>query len=62
MGLSFLSKFVQLIVTTVSSKNEVMTSACKFLVNLPYGLAWITVAMYEMLLLVATWICWISRK
>lgn len=49
MGLSFLSKFefyaIAFIATTVSSKNEVMISACKFLVNLPYGVAWITVAI-----------------
>ena len=31
-------------------------------INLPYSLAWNTVAMSGLVLLVATWICWISYK
>ena len=31
-------------------------------INLPYRLAWNTVVMSGLVLLVATWICWISYK
>ena len=31
-------------------------------INIPYGHAWNTVVMSELVLLVATWICWISYK
>ena len=72
LGFSFSSKldwgsYIISIAKTSSKKIETLIRFMKFLllcisVNLLYGLAWNTVVMTVLVLLAATWKCWISCK
>ena len=74
LGLTFSSKldwgsYIVSIAKTASKKIGALIRSMKFLlkllcisINLPYGHVWNTVAMSGLVLLVATWNCWISYR
>ena len=75
LGLTFSSKldqgsYIISIAKTAFKKIEAFIRSVKFLflrllyisINRTYDLAWNTVVMSELVLLFATWICWISYK
>ena len=76
LGLTFSSKLdwgsyiVSIIAKTASKKIGALISSMKFVspeialysINLPYGHVWNTVFMSGLVLLVATWNCWISYR
>ena len=74
LGLTFFSKldwdsYIISIAKNTSKKIEALIRSMKFLLrllyifkNLPYGLAWNFIVISGLVLLVVTWICWISYK
>ena len=75
LGLTFFSKldcgsYIISLAETASKKIGTLICSMKFFllrllcisVNLPYGHGWSTVVMFWLVLVVATWNCWISYK
>ena len=75
LGLTFFSKldcgsYIISLAETASKKIGTLICSMKFFllrllcisVNLPYGHGWSTVVMFGLVLVVATWNCWISYK